>query len=36
LKVFHRELKPNLVFYSTRARSEREAGELLRWLEANT
>lgn len=36
LKVFHRELKPNLVFYSTWARSEREADQLLRWLEVNT
>ena len=36
LKVFHRELKPNLVFYRTWARSEGEAEQLLKWLEANT
>ncbi len=36
LKVFHRELKPNLVFYSVSVGSEREADELLGWLERNT
>lgn len=36
LKVFHRELKPNLVFYNVGVRSEREADDLLRWLECNT
>lgn len=36
LKVFHRELKPNLVFYSVCVNSRREADELLKWLEKNT
>ena len=36
LKVFHRELKPNLVFYSVWAKSQREADDLLKWLENNT
>jgi hypothetical protein len=36
LKVFHRELKPNLVFYSVGVGSQREADELLTWLERNT
>jgi len=36
LKIFHRELKPNLVFYSTSVSSQREADELLKWLETNT
>ena len=36
VKIFHRELKPNLVFYSTCVNSQREADELLKWLEANT
>jgi len=35
LKIFHRELKPNLVFYCIPARSEHEADQLLRWLETN-
>jgi hypothetical protein len=34
--VYHRELKPNLVFYNVGAKSEREADELLAWLERNT
>lgn len=36
IKVYHRALKPNLVFYSVWARSRREADDLLRWLEKNT
>jgi len=36
LKIYHRELQPNLVFYRAYAKSVREADELLRWLEANT
>lgn len=36
LKVFHRNLKPNLVFYNVCACSQREADELLKWLESNT
>ncbi len=36
VKLFHRELKPNLVFYSTWAKSQREADDLLKWLEKNT
>ena len=36
LKIFHRELKPNLVYYQTWTKSEREADELLKWLEMNT
>jgi len=36
LKVYHRELKPNLVLYSVGCKSEREADELLLWLERNT
>jgi hypothetical protein len=36
VKIFHRELKPNLVFYQARAKSRREADELLAWLEKNT
>ena len=36
LKVFHRELKPDLVFYQTWASNPREADEVLKWLAANT
>ncbi len=36
LSVFHGELKPNLVFYNVRAKSQREADDTLAWLEANT
>ena len=36
VKIFHRELKPNLVFYSAWAHSQREADDLLTWLERNT
>ncbi len=36
VKIFHRELKPNLVYYQAWAQSEREAEELLKWLEQNT
>ena len=36
LKVFHGELAPNLVFYCVAAKDQREADEVLRWLEANT
>ena len=35
-EVYHRELEPNLVFYSVGVGSEREADELLAWLERNT
>lgn len=34
--VYHRALKPNLVLYNVGCKSEREADELLRWLERNT
>ena len=36
LKIYHRELKPNLTFYCTGAKDEREADEILRWFENNT
>jgi hypothetical protein len=36
LKVYHRELKPNLVLYSVGCKTQREADDLLRWLERNT
>ncbi len=36
VKIFHRELKPNLVFYSVWANSQKEADDLLKWLEKNT
>jgi hypothetical protein len=36
LKVFHRSLKPNLVFYTVWVGSQREADQLLTWLERNT
>ena len=36
VKIFHRELKPNLVYYQAWAKSQREADELLQWLEQNT
>ncbi len=36
VKIFHRELKPNLVFYNVGAKSQREADDLLKWLEKNT
>jgi len=36
LKVFHRELEPNLVFYNVGVGSQTEADELLKWLEGNT
>lgn len=36
LKVYHRELRPNLVLYSVPCKSEREADAVLRWLECNT
>jgi hypothetical protein len=35
-EVFHPALKPNLVYYSTSAPSEREAEDVLDWLERNT
>jgi len=35
-EVFHPALKPNLVFYNVGVKSEREADELLAWLERNT
>jgi hypothetical protein len=35
-EVFHPALKPNLVFYHVGVGSEREADELLRWLERHT
>ncbi|MBM4037739.1 MAG: hypothetical protein FJ290_04425 [Planctomycetes bacterium] len=34
--VYHRELKPDLVLYNVGCKSEREADELLLWLERNT
>jgi hypothetical protein len=34
--VFHRALQPHLVFYRVHVGSEREADELLRWLERHT
>ena len=36
LKVYHRELKPNLVLYDVAAKNQQEADEVLRWLENNT
>ena len=36
IKVFHRELKPNMVFYDCHARDQQEGEEVLRWLVANT
>ena len=36
LKVFHRELKPNLLFYDCWAPSEQAAEETLQWLVDNT
>ena len=36
LKVYHRELEPNLVLYSVGVGSQKEADDLLKWLEANT
>ena len=36
LKVFHKQLKPNLVFYRVSARSQKEADDILVWLEQNT
>lgn len=36
LKVFHKELKPELVVYSVSASSEAEANELIKWLKDNT
>jgi hypothetical protein len=36
VKVFHRELKPNMVFYDCYARSEKQGEEVLRWLVENT
>jgi hypothetical protein len=35
-EVFHPELEPNLVLYSVSVGSEKEADELLKWLEDNT
>lgn len=34
--VYHRELKPNLLFYDCWARSQKEAEETLKWLVSNT
>lgn len=36
LKVFHRELKPNMVFYDCHARTQGEGEAVLRWLVDNT
>lgn len=36
MKVYHRELKPNQLFYDTWAASEQEAEAALAWLKANT
>lgn len=36
VKVFHKELRPELVFYDVWASSESEANGLLDWLRANT
>ncbi|MBN2450676.1 MAG: hypothetical protein JXR77_09820 [Lentisphaeria bacterium] len=36
IKVYHRELKPNMVFYVCHAASPAKGEEVLRWLEANT
>jgi len=36
IKVYHRELKPNMLFYDCWAPSERAAEETLEWLTANT
>jgi hypothetical protein len=36
LRVYHRELKPNMVFYDCWAGSEQEVRETLDWLVANT
>lgn len=36
IKIYHRELKPNMVFYDCWARSEKEAEDVLKWLAANT
>ena len=36
IKVFHRELKPNMVFYDCYARSQQQGEEVLRWLVENT
>lgn len=36
IKVYHRELKPNMVFYDCWASSEKEAEETLQWLVDNT
>ncbi len=34
--VYHRELRPNLVLYNVGCKTQREADEVLRWLEHNT
>lgn len=36
VKIYHRELRPEKVFYDTWAPSQREADDLLNWLRANT
>lgn len=36
LPIYHRELKPNLLYYEVWASSRRQGEELLRWLERNT
>jgi len=36
LKMYHRELRPELVCYSVSAETEEDARRLLDWLEANT
>jgi hypothetical protein len=36
VKIMHRELRPELVFYCTWAKSPAEADELLDWLVRHT
>ncbi len=36
IKIFHKELKPELCCYTTSCSSQREADELLKWLVDNT
>jgi hypothetical protein len=36
IPIYHRELKPNMVFYDCWAPNQKEAEDALKWLEANT
>jgi len=36
IPIYHRELKPNLLFYECWASNRKEGEEVLRWLERNT